>query len=637
LGPLTRRASSVRRALRIGVVLLPSAILLAHAAHYLPFFSDDGFISLRYAERFLAGRGLTWTDGERVEGYSNLLWVLGCALTSVFGPDLVTAARVLGMISSAGIFAAFVYAYRPYRFALAEPSLFASLMLALSPPFAIWAIGGLEQPLLAALLAWGLVLTYRELEADSTGLFGRRAGIAAGMCFGFMCWTRPDAPLLVAAVALGVAAADSVRLAAVKRAARGVLIPVGFWLTQMAFRRLYYRQWVSNSTLAKVAFNRHRLQDGIDYLTKAYRPIEPLVYVLAALVILTMSDRERRRRLIVLLFPLVLWSAYVVVIGGDIFPAHRQFIPSFLILALVFAECAAFCRARAQRWAPLVGWAWAVVLLVAMIRQQTDPDCEIARQERWEWDAVPVGQLLSRGFGDKDPLLAVDAAGALPYFSRLPAVDMLGINDTYLTHHKPSSFGNGLVGQELGDGTYLWSRKPDLIVFHLPIGDERPSFRGGVEMRQRPDFEQFYQLVMLETDSPERVRCHVWIRKEEGVLGIQRSASTIVIPGYLLSSDTFTVGRADESGEIGMVTYSDHPATLRDIPIGVGYWQATIAGEGGFAPVISLSDGKEVHGSERPTFYVAQQNAKLSMAVAPAGALAHVHSISLVRDGDDAK
>ena len=76
------------------VTLAAAALLLAHAARELPFFADDGFISLRYAQRLLEGRGLTWTDGEAVEGYSNLLWVLGCAGLGALGLDLVTAARL---------------------------------------------------------------------------------------------------------------------------------------------------------------------------------------------------------------------------------------------------------------------------------------------------------------------------------------------------------------------------------------------------------------------------------------------------------------------------------------------------------------------------------------------------------------
>src|SRR5579862_7427285 len=68
-------------------------------AHYYPFFSDDALISLRYSQRLLAGHGLTWTDGTPVEGYTNLLWVLGVALFGGLGLDLVTAARILGLLA----------------------------------------------------------------------------------------------------------------------------------------------------------------------------------------------------------------------------------------------------------------------------------------------------------------------------------------------------------------------------------------------------------------------------------------------------------------------------------------------------------------------------------------------------------
>ena len=43
---------------------------------FLPFIADDALISLRYSERAAQGLGLTWTTGERTEGYTNLLWVL---------------------------------------------------------------------------------------------------------------------------------------------------------------------------------------------------------------------------------------------------------------------------------------------------------------------------------------------------------------------------------------------------------------------------------------------------------------------------------------------------------------------------------------------------------------------------------
>ena len=86
-----------RRTLWVAAAALPAlCVFLVQVGWTYPFFSDDSFISLRYAERLLEGQGLTWTDGERVEGYSNLLWVLLVALFGACGVELVTAARALG-------------------------------------------------------------------------------------------------------------------------------------------------------------------------------------------------------------------------------------------------------------------------------------------------------------------------------------------------------------------------------------------------------------------------------------------------------------------------------------------------------------------------------------------------------------
>ena len=40
------------------------------------FHTDDCYISFRYALNFYKGYGLVWNPGERVEGYTNFLWVI---------------------------------------------------------------------------------------------------------------------------------------------------------------------------------------------------------------------------------------------------------------------------------------------------------------------------------------------------------------------------------------------------------------------------------------------------------------------------------------------------------------------------------------------------------------------------------
>ena len=63
----------------------------------LPILLRRALISLRYSQRLCQGAGLTWTDGERVEGYTDLLWVLLNAPATCLGFDPIAAARLLGL------------------------------------------------------------------------------------------------------------------------------------------------------------------------------------------------------------------------------------------------------------------------------------------------------------------------------------------------------------------------------------------------------------------------------------------------------------------------------------------------------------------------------------------------------------
>ena len=79
-----RRAAWVQRL----TTALGLGLLGLQVARARPFLTDDTFISLRYAARLLDDKGLTWTDGEVVEGYSNLLWVILMAVAGLVGLPL---------------------------------------------------------------------------------------------------------------------------------------------------------------------------------------------------------------------------------------------------------------------------------------------------------------------------------------------------------------------------------------------------------------------------------------------------------------------------------------------------------------------------------------------------------------------
>jgi len=161
-----------------GLVAVGVIAVNLHAQAYRHFFTDDGFISLRYTQRLLGGHGLTWTDGERVEGYSNLLWVLLCAVPGFFRADLVQSARMLGLVCVAAQFGAVIAAVRPARPAQWLAPALAIALLSATDAVAVWSVGGLEPPLVGALVSWGVVMALRSAQQAD-----RRATLVAGLCF----------------------------------------------------------------------------------------------------------------------------------------------------------------------------------------------------------------------------------------------------------------------------------------------------------------------------------------------------------------------------------------------------------------------------------------------------------------------
>lgn len=572
--------------------LCAAAALSWNAWLYLPFMADDSFISLRYAQRLLTGNGLTWTQGERVEGYSNLLWVLGCALLGALGCDLIVAARLLGWLSSMAVLSAVVY--RASRSQRAGSSGFvgiALLTLCASGPIAVWTIGGLEQPLAAGLLCWACVLTLDLIDQDLVWM--RRRSILVGVLLGLLCWTRPDAPLFVASLLGALVWGAGLTPKVTKLALRVGLVALGFLVAQLAFRLVYYGQWVANTALVKLSWTAARRQQGWEYVTSGLTAMMPISLLAVPGWLVALRDVRACRAALLLGAPALTWCTYLVLIGGDIFPAHRHLVMLMPLLALMILQSdrvlqAISCGLRRLWFAGALGcfvlFAW---------RQFLQPENQYALGEHWEWDGVTSGRLLRKHFGSTQALMAVDAAGSLVYFSGLPAIDMLGLNDRYLAQHPPEDFGKGRLGHELGDGQYVLRRKPDLVVFNAPTGDYGGIWRSGREMTRSSEFHEQFRHVLFETDNPRGLSTHVFVRVD-GRAGFRRDGH-LIIPGYFWGNSTETRAREDGRGRLGAVLHSGISAKLLHVRL-PNEPQAVVVRSSGEPVTISLTCGDQTHG-----------------------------------------
>lgn len=545
-------------------------ILFLHAKKYLPFISDDALISLRYSKRLLEGHGLTWTEGIRVEGYSNLLWVVLVAVLGLFNIELVLASRILGFMCMATVVIVYlVHYYRAHNLSLSGLITvgIGGLFFVLSAPIAVWAIGGLEQALVAAILAPMLVLNIRMLTADE---YDTKILLWLSLCLGLLSITRIDGLIYTFMTLLAMVLVKGIKKDTIVKGIMICSFPVGFTGIQMIFRRLYYNAWVPNTALVKVSPSLKHFKDGFTYLTDGLLSLGPFSFIVVfVLLLMLFYNKTTRKKGLLLLVVTGVWSAYLIFIGGDIFPSFRHFIPLVTPMALILIEGIDLVLQKFSKLPEkIIVYVFITGMFVMFFTHQSDHKENIrATTERWEWEGQAIGMFLKDAFAEKQPLFAVTAAGCLPYWSELPCLDMLGLNDYFLPRNLPPDFGQGMIGHELGNGQYVYDSKPDLICFCRPAGRREPCFRSGVELYAMEAFHQEYTLVKFRADKPMVFTSELWVRLWSPKIGIVADDTVITIPGYLFNANPKTVCYLSSQGKPVVSLTNTQPLEITDVTI----------------------------------------------------------------------
>lgn len=544
-------------------VLIPISALILYSGYYFPFISDDSFISLRYAERLLNGEGLTWTTGEKVEGYSNLLWILLTSALSFLKLNLVDSCRVAGLLST------FTTMSLIYKFHLKFSAFVATcctLIFGLSGTVAIWTIGGLEQPLYGLLLAGAIVTTLSYME----GYYKSHLLLYAGVALGLMALTRPDGFLFVVAFALTLLIRPIAFRVKIKEIVALSAIPIALVSLQIVFRYIYYQDLVPNTAHIKAEYSSQRLLEGIHYLKSGLISLSPLLIVVLPSIYSMFRNREERYKIALLMICLLVWSCYVALIGGDIFPGYRHLLPIVIIIVFLSGYgIQAILTLRSDNLKTRLLTFALLSLPIFFHFQISNAQNQRALDERWEFDGEVIGRLFGAGFKRQRPRIAVSAAGAIPYYSKLPTLDMLGLNDRYIAQ-QPAKPGYGL-GHDHGDGEYVILRQPDLIQEFVYGGKLR--FAYGKYLENSETFKALYQRVRFKGVTPHEVNTDTYVHIT-GRVGIRAEESSIVYPGYMLIGDV--EGQLNDKGEmIGKIAANSIVST-RTLRFLRGSWSVTV-------------------------------------------------------------
>ncbi|MBL8725578.1 MAG: hypothetical protein JNK49_16165 [Planctomycetes bacterium] len=543
---MSRHASALATSPRwLSPLLLAAAALLLWLGigKFWPWLSDDAFIALRYSQRLVDGHGLTWDDSDRVEGYSNLLWLLLCAALRPAGFDWLTIATGLGVVATVGTFALLAYA-RPLG-GHAAAGRAPVLVLAALAPVSLWAIGGLEGPVAMLLTTAGYLALARALGAATAATY-LRACRTAGFAFFWLALCRSEGPLWGGVATLGVwlwppSAATTPRLR--WRGALWILLPMLVAvLGQLWFRHAYYGEWVPNTAHAKVAVSAQTLAVGSAYLASAGRILRSLLLPALLGTAILLWRGPGRRFALCCLAALSAWALYIAAIGGDWYPLCRYLQGAYgpLVLLAGFGARAV----AAQRGGAVLAWAVALLCVGWAVRdQQLDPNDPYQRVSRWEWQGRAAGEWLGQAFATEQPRVAVDAAGAVPFFSGLPALDMLGLCDRVIAKSPPPRPDHVFPAHSRGNAAHVLELAPDLMLFGNPLGEPLPRWPGGWQLEEQAAFLDDYRLVMLRTGpwpvvgSAEPMDLKLTARvRIHGRLGLQQHGAAWRVPGLLLAS-----------------------------------------------------------------------------------------------------
>jgi len=286
------------------------------------YLKDDAMTSMVYARHLVAGDGLVYNIGERVEGYSNLLWVLWMAFIHALGAG-VRWAPFWVLASASVCVAANVYFVFDLLRALrlrAGWAGCAALGVACDQNTWTWAASGLETSALAAAVSaavWSLV---------------RRKPAALAAVLPLITLLRSDGFLLSAALGAISFWHFGGRLTLWRSWALAVrpLAPAALLtLALFAFRLAYYGYPFPNTYYLKMIASGDRLRTGLGGYGLRLADAYPLLLALTAALAFTRRGPPLLRALALLA---LLQACYAIYLGGDIFRYLRFVTPVLPLL-----------------------------------------------------------------------------------------------------------------------------------------------------------------------------------------------------------------------------------------------------------------------------------------------------------------
>lgn len=405
----------------------------------------------------MLGHGPTWNPGEPVEGYTSFLWLVATAALMKLGVPIEAGVHALTVglaLTSLALVFRLAWSLAGTRGAWAGAA--ATWWLASDRSFLVWSTSGMDTRLFG---------TFALAVLATMGARKQRPVLLGFLLLG-LCLTRPEGLLLAGVVLAGRLLSGLTRwkTAAIPAAICG--LGVG---AHLLWRHATYGDWVPNTFHAKVAGL--QVDKGLAYLWDfvASFPHIALLF-LAVLALGFLPGRRGALRWSFLVFALA-YLAWLACIGGDV----MEFRMLDLLIAPLFALAAADLLALAHRLGTRRGvpLGFAVATALVSLNLYTTTSFEqrehVGMTRHWMWEEftrpwIVIGQWFGQHALPEESL-ATQAAGAIPFYADITAVDMLGLNDAAVAR-MPWDPDSPTGHQRVASDAYLQERGVTYVIGH---------------------------------------------------------------------------------------------------------------------------------------------------------------------------
>lgn len=440
----TNDLSEKQIVLALIAVFILSAIL--SRAIYSP--CDDAYIFYVYVKNLLAGNGLTY-NGTVVWGFTSILWITVLSLAGLLGIPIHVGGELLSTVS--GWFALGATYFLGRNFGLTRKyALIPVILLAATGDFIFYSAVGLEQVLFSGLIAVSTAFIVSERYKTNSGMVSTACIISA------MILTRPEG-FLIAILLLLVMLKKQKSLFSPFICG---LLTICFIAPIFIALQFYFGDWLPNTFYAKSNAGLNNSNYGLVYLSDSFQRYSVVIVLGTAILIWTIVKNRFRSQLNEwsLLLITLIWLTYVTAQGEDNMVGGRVLIP---ILPLAYVALVAFASDFSSKWLFPIIFLISITLFTSYL---LDPRVTKHRKMwRVAFDGRYNAGIFLRDNFPPNTLVALNPAGIIPYYSGLPTIDMLGLNDWHIAHKGKRDYQLRFAHQA-GDGNYVLSRKPDIIL-----------------------------------------------------------------------------------------------------------------------------------------------------------------------------